>query len=250
MLIYQLLGFGIVVVIAIIIGVVRDKKIKENLKGKTIKMDFQPPPKSLYSPQITKSQICFCPECGKEIPQQSKFCINCRASIPSQTMTQIVEVSNRNTTPTVLVQNEVCCPKCNSNQLQAVVENDTHSSGRDFSAGKGCLGFLIFGPLGLLCGACGRGRRTHTTSRHFWICQKCGHKFINAEVAKTEDQQRLRDFSIIALAVGVGSLVGWVSELIDHTQFLGIPRWVYLVVGVVGIIVGICGFVASKDENL
>lgn len=36
-----------------------------------------------------------------------------------------------------------------------------------------CCGFILLGPLGLLCGACDSGVTTH----EFWICHDCGNQF-------------------------------------------------------------------------
>lgn len=65
------------------------------------------------------------------------------------------------------------CPKCESINCQII--NEVHTKGKDFSAGKGCLGALIFGPLGLLCGACGKGKET--TNTNYWVCNSCGNKW-------------------------------------------------------------------------
>lgn len=65
------------------------------------------------------------------------------------------------------------CPKCGNENCQITTE--TTSSGKDFSAGKGCCGALLFGPIGLLCGACGKGKTIHSTS--YWFCPNCGRKF-------------------------------------------------------------------------
>jgi len=75
----------------------------------------------------------------------------------------------------------IYCPKCNSKNLQATVETDTKvSGGQGFSGGKGCLGFLMFGPLGLLCGSCGNKKATATTTnKNFYVCMDCGNKFRN-----------------------------------------------------------------------
>ena len=62
------------------------------------------------------------------------------------------------------------CPKCRSTHVQVVTETDTQG----FGAGKGCLGFLIFGPLGLLCGLCGMGKGKSKTLR---VCVDCGARF-------------------------------------------------------------------------
>ncbi len=61
------------------------------------------------------------------------------------------------------------CPKCGSENVQYA----TKMSGGGFSAGDSCLGYLLLGPLGLLCGACGSG----TTTEEFWVCRDCGNRF-------------------------------------------------------------------------
>ena len=65
------------------------------------------------------------------------------------------------------------CPKCKNENCQIV--SDVSTKGKDFSAGKGCLGTLVLGPIGVLCGACGKGKKTITTQ--YWVCNDCGHKW-------------------------------------------------------------------------
>ena len=65
------------------------------------------------------------------------------------------------------------CPKCGCGDCRIIVETST--TGKDFSASKGCCGWLLFGQIGLLCGACGKGKRTRSTS--YWVCHRCGKKF-------------------------------------------------------------------------
>lgn len=65
------------------------------------------------------------------------------------------------------------CPNCGASNCTPIVENST--SGKDFSASKGCCGLLLFGPIGLLCGACGKGKQV--TSTTYWVCSNCGNKF-------------------------------------------------------------------------
>ena len=50
------------------------------------------------------------------------------------------------------------CPKCQNDNSQII--NEVTTSGKDFSAGKGCCGAILMGPIGLLCGACGKGKQT------------------------------------------------------------------------------------------
>ena len=65
------------------------------------------------------------------------------------------------------------CPRCKNDGCQIITE--TKSTGKDFSAGKGCCGAILFGPIGILCGVCGEGRKISSAS--YWICSSCGHKF-------------------------------------------------------------------------
>ena len=65
------------------------------------------------------------------------------------------------------------CPNCKKTNTQII--NEVSTSGKDFSAGKGCLGALLLGPLGLLCGACGKGKKVE--NNNYWVCNDCGHKW-------------------------------------------------------------------------
>lgn len=62
------------------------------------------------------------------------------------------------------------CPRCGSDKLQAV--HSAHSKG--FSDSSACGGCCLFGPLGLLCGLCGSGKKQDISYR---MCLNCGNKF-------------------------------------------------------------------------
>jgi len=66
------------------------------------------------------------------------------------------------------------CPKCGSDNVQAIAE--TNSKTKGYGCCKGGLGYVLFGYLGLLCGLCGMGKGTSTTNI-LWICNSCGNKF-------------------------------------------------------------------------
>ena len=65
------------------------------------------------------------------------------------------------------------CPRCGEENCSVI--NEVTTSGKDFSASKGCLGALIFGPLGILCGSCGEEKKTKNTN--YWVCNNCGNKW-------------------------------------------------------------------------
>lgn len=74
------------------------------------------------------------------------------------------------------------CPKCGSENVQYA----TKTSGGGISAGDSCLGYLLLGPLGLLCGACGSG----TTTEEFWVCRDCGNRFSIREGKKQVQKEK------------------------------------------------------------
>ena len=65
------------------------------------------------------------------------------------------------------------CPDCGSEKCSII--NEVNTTGKDFKAGNACCGTILFGPIGLLCGACGEGKQTHNTN--YWVCNNCGRKW-------------------------------------------------------------------------
>lgn len=61
------------------------------------------------------------------------------------------------------------CPKCGSENCHFVSQTNTSNG----SFCDGCCGFILFGPIGILCGLCGRD----TNTKEFWVCDNCGAKF-------------------------------------------------------------------------
>lgn len=66
------------------------------------------------------------------------------------------------------------CPKCGSTNWETLQEVESH--GKNFGLFKACCGFLLAGgPLGLLCGFCGKGQQIKTNTTY--LCRNCGAKF-------------------------------------------------------------------------
>lgn len=76
-------------------------------------------------------------------------------------------------TSVVAAPSKKCCPVCGSTNLQVTTEKNT--SGGGYNAADGCCGYMLLGPLGLLCGAC--GSKVKTTNKTFFVCMDCGKKF-------------------------------------------------------------------------
>ncbi len=65
------------------------------------------------------------------------------------------------------------CPRCGSDNCQIITETST--KGKDFSVGKGLCGAILAGPVGILCGFCGKGKQV--SSSNYWVCNNCGNKW-------------------------------------------------------------------------
>ncbi len=61
------------------------------------------------------------------------------------------------------------CPKCGSENTEILSSTET----KGFGAGKGILGLICFGPIGLICGLCGMGK---SKTEHIIYCNNCGKK--------------------------------------------------------------------------
>ncbi len=151
----------------------------------------------------------FCPRCGAQYSEGSRFCKQCGAQLPPSAVSP---VSTR--PPVVGGRGGLHCsnPNCKSTVLTPIVETATNTttSGGGYSGAKGCLGYLLFGPCGLLCGNCGNSRTTTTqsTNRTYWVCQQCGNKFRNLqdlekELEGVKKKTKMLPVAAVALAIPV-----------------------------------------------
>jgi len=123
----------------------------------------------------------FCSKCGTGLPDGSQVCSKCGNILGGSPIAPATQISMG-----------ISCPNCKSKNLQVSTENNMTASGKGYSGGKGCLGFLLLGPLGLLCGSCGNKPRVTTTNKTFWVCQNCGNKFRNAQELMKETGRQFR----------------------------------------------------------
>lgn len=158
-----------------------------------------------------------CPFCGRAIDDDAIYCSGCGREIDAHD-----EITHNPITEAMLHYDEmpepetrrkhgiVRCPRCGEHNLHPMNETSTsvQTSGGGYSSSKGCLGWLLFGPIGLLCGGLGQKQRTsvNTVNKLFWICNECGFKFRNLddwakEIDIKEKQQKLNQYSAIALVV-------------------------------------------------
>ncbi len=93
-----------------------------------------------------------CPHCFSEIDENSKFCRHCGSPIGNQTQS---------------FNNAVYCPRCGSTNVHFV----TTQGGQSLDAKNACCGYLLCGPLGLLCGV--KDNKAKTIRK----CMNCNHEF-------------------------------------------------------------------------
>lgn len=79
------------------------------------------------------------------------------------------------------------CPNCGSEHVQFA----THTKSKSFSLSDSCCGFILLGPLGILCGLCGASSST----KEFWICHDCGHKFSTEKGREHLDNLRRKEMT-------------------------------------------------------
>ncbi len=155
----------------------------------------------------------FCHSCGKPYQEGTAYCEQCgaqltQATAPEAAVQDVVYAQAQGG------QGKVHCanPQCRSTALSPVVETslNTTTHGKGYSGTQGCLGYLLFGPCGLLCGNCGQSQTTTTksTNRTYWVCQKCGNKFRNLQDLEEEIANMDKNSTVfIALSAFMGILM-------------------------------------------
>lgn len=131
------------------------------------------------------------------------------------------------------------CPSCGSQDLSPISESEVTVSGGGYGFGSGCCGWILLGPIGLLCGFCGRGVKSKSTTRKYWFCKSCGHKFRDIEDEYEEKQQVLAVMGFVSFIIAF--IVPAVFEYFD-INFLWLPPRAYQIIG----ILSLAGFLAGK----
>lgn len=151
--------------------------------------------------------MMFCGKCGSSIDGHN-YCPNCGTpcNVPSP--------SNASTNPCPQRK----CPKCGSTDFELAVYSDTKSHGKDFSVGQGCLGYLLFGPLGILCGLCGQGKTTTTTHETYHVCKHCGNKIRQRDELLHEIEDHKKNARNGLIACGIISILLIILGLIVMTE--------------------------------
>ncbi|MBQ8249143.1 MAG: hypothetical protein IJY93_04580 [Clostridia bacterium] len=122
-----------------------------------------------------------------------------------------------------------CCPKCKSRNLQIVTNTEfsSQTKGGGYSTGKGCCGYILLGPLGLLCGGLGSKSKTTVTSKSTttWTCLDCGNKFRDIADIEKDIESTLRTakiFPILLYILGALTLISVPMEIFSLIQSLAL----------------------------
>lgn len=189
--------------------------------------------------------MMFCSKCGTQNPDDSKFCAGCGAALDEGGSIQSAGSSQSHMAEVPLVDDlpeidipsgsGVHCPKCKSEKIQSLTETDVQGG---YQAGKGCLGYLLFGPLGFLCGALGKKARMTSTNSTMFVCMECGHKFAHLDDMIAEREKKAK----LSLITGVVLLILGIWFLFDDFSFEALGGLI--------IFVGACGgwHIEAKEE--
>lgn len=115
----------------------------------------------------------FCTKCGMQVAKDAAFCTNCRNKTGNVNIVRVNTESNNN---------GIRCPNCGRQNILYTPVTTTNTTGKNkgFGSISACLGFILFGWIGVLCGLCGMGKGKTTTTTNttvIRICQNCGYRF-------------------------------------------------------------------------
>lgn len=187
----------------------------------------------------------ICPGCGNNISDGSGFCIYCGKTI-EQVPQNNTPAQNNIPPQAETFSHSMKCPKCGSNNLQVTTEVESY--GKDYSATKGCLGWLLFGPLGFLCGLCGQNKKIK--SKSMWKCINCGNTFKDADVLRDDIKGANVSFGammFLAVICVIGGLIGAFACFAEGEAIYGLMF--ALILGGLGGVCGLAGLSCKKQAD-
>lgn len=79
------------------------------------------------------------------------------------------------------------CPNCGSENVNLIHNTSKHG----FKGSDACCGYILFGPLGILCGTFGSGK---WSKKEFWLCNNCGSRFSNQKIVKYNKKEQANSY--------------------------------------------------------
>ena len=95
--------------------------------------------------------MAYCRRCGSEVDEYETKCFECGEQLKPE-----------------ISRNVLRCPRCEGSNIQLLSKTE----GSDYDVSSGCCGYILLGPLGLLCGL--SSDKTTETVR---VCATCKHEF-------------------------------------------------------------------------
>jgi hypothetical protein len=141
------------------------------------------------------------------------------------------------------------CPSCKSQDLFPISESEVNVSGGGYGFGRGCCGWILLGPIGLLLGFCGRKVKSETKTRQFWYCKSCGYKFRDPyDEANEKWQEKVFAMGVIAygscLLLFAPAILDWLG-----IDFLWIPHQTWTYIGAFGIFASPFGVIYVQSKK-
>lgn len=158
---------------------------------------------------------------------------------------------------TAYYKGTIHCPDCGGTNLQIITETTTSNSttGGGYSGGKACLGVMLLGPLGLLCGSCGNKSKTTTTNAttNYFVCKSCGKKFrVPDEIRTVSEKMResIHGLKTLMLAlVAIAAVITVIDVCITQGELLWVAGATWLSLISIGIAIVTTNSRAEQLKN-
>lgn len=170
----------------------------------------------------------YCRFCGAENADDQRFCSECGRALNSLPVQTDIAHSGGDSTPPIppTVPPETpsqsttdFCPYCHasSESCAPIGKTEVKKSGTGGFLSR-CLGVLLLGPAGLLCGFCGDSIKVKNET--WWVCKNCGREFISKEsaIANAISEIHMATVYTLLLAAGIGNC--WGSNDIYNIGFI------------------------------
>jgi len=190
----------------------------------------------------------YCRFCGAEIQENDRFCKKCGKQVqnapasveksPSIQKTQVEDVAH---------DKSGFCPNCGAGleYCNPIPKVNVKTSGGGFSFWDGCCGMILLGPVGLLCGACGKGVKTEVRSETWFVCQKCGTEFMSKQSILEKAYTAMRSSALYTAFLSFGIGIEWGGpNALWATILCGV-----IIMGLWGSIIGAVEKSAGRDIN-
>jgi len=174
--------------------------------------------------QETTGTITVCCICGKDLSAPTSL----QTTETHYTPQHLVEPVYQPTAPTHFYDSQVPqvvnvptvriassgihgCIKCGSTNVTPFNSANTKSK---FSFFEACCGFILFGPLGILCGM---NSKIKTSNQTHWMCQVCGNQFRDPTELLMEKRSNMMKGAIAMIVFGVIALLLTVVAFINES---------------------------------